>query len=146
MQLAPVLRLWGILPFLTFPVPHLRRKDHVVLVQVDGFLGAEPRVVHEREEGDESRPAWLLGARCVQQCSRLAWIRHASPVDLAGDLGRCPLECPDRVRLEVAEFDRVVHGVGQDCAVPPGGARGGVLAVQSVDGLIQHPAGSRSLG
>ena len=30
------------------------------------------------------------------------------------------------------QLDRVVHGVGQDDAVPPGGARGCVLAVQSV--------------
>ena len=144
-QLAPALRLWRILPLLTFLVPRLRRKDHVVLVQVDGFFGTQPRVVHHRQEGDEPWPAWLLGAPRVQQCPRLARIHHASPVNLAGYLRRGPLEYPDRIRLEVAELDRVVHGVSQDRAVPPSGARG-VLAVQPPGGLIQHPAGSRSLG
>src|SRR5258705_13420018 len=65
MQLAPVLSLWRTLPFLTVLVPRLRRKDHVVLVEVDGFLGTESRVVHHREEGDEPRSAGLLGVHCL---------------------------------------------------------------------------------
>jgi hypothetical protein len=75
-------------------------------VKVDRFLGAQPCVVHHREECDEPRTARLLGAHCVQQCSRLAWVDDASPVHLAGYLGRRPFECPDRVGVQKAELSR----------------------------------------
>jgi len=66
-QLAPVLVIQPVLLLLAALVPHLRRQDDVVGAQVDGFLGTEPGVVHDREEGDEPRPAGLLGAYGVEQ-------------------------------------------------------------------------------
>src|SRR5690348_6183072 len=63
-----------------------RRQDHVVGHEIDSFLGTEPGVVHDREEGDEPRPAWLLGAHCLQQRSRLMRVHDAPPVHLAGNL------------------------------------------------------------
>ena len=128
------------------PRPRSGREDQIVLAEVDGFLGTEPGVVHDREEGDEPWPAGLLGTDRGQQCSRLAWVHDASPVHLAGYLGRCPFEYPDRVRFQQAEFDRVVHGVGQDGAVPPGGARSGDLAIYGARGQIEHSSGHRGFG
>jgi hypothetical protein len=41
-----------------------QRKNHVVRLKIDRFLGTEPGVVHHREERDQPRSARLLGAHC----------------------------------------------------------------------------------
>jgi hypothetical protein len=69
-QLAPIL-IVGSAP---------RRQDHVLRSEVDRFLGAEPRVVQRREEGDEPRAARLLRSDCFQQCPCLVWVHNAAPV------------------------------------------------------------------
>jgi hypothetical protein len=46
-QLAPVVIVRGVMPFLTVFVPHLRWQHDVIMVEVDSFLRAKPCVVHD---------------------------------------------------------------------------------------------------
>ena len=124
----------------------MRRQDHIVPAEVDCFLGTEPGVVHDCEEGDQPRSAPLLSAHRLQQRSSLGWVHDAAPVHLTGDLGHCPLDPPDRVHLQQAQLDRVVHRIGQDGAVPSGRAGSRVLPVQSPRRLVKYPAGHRHFG
>src|SRR5699024_2853630 len=63
-------------------------KHEVMPVKVDRFLGAESRVVHHGEEGDQSRAGLVFGVlvsvlpHCMEQCSGLPWVDHTPPVDL----------------------------------------------------------------
>jgi hypothetical protein len=52
-------------------------------------------------------PAGLLGAYGIEQRPRLVGVDDASPIHLARDLGRRPLERPDRVRCEKAWYSLV---------------------------------------
>jgi len=113
-------------------------EDDVVRAEVDRFLRPQAGVVHDREECDEPRPAWLLGSHGLQECSRLPRVDDASPVHLAGDLGRGPLECSDGIGVEEAEFDGVVHRIGQDGAVSSCRAGGRVSAIESASCLLEH--------
>jgi hypothetical protein len=70
-QFAPVLVLGWVLPLLVFGVPYPGREDQVVGAEVDGFLGAEPGVVHHREERDQPWPVGLLGLHSIEQAR--AW-------------------------------------------------------------------------
>src|SRR5262249_14606101 len=73
-------------------------------------------------------------------------VHNAAPVHLEGNLGRRPLNRPDRVRVEKAQFHRVIRGIGQDRAVPASRARGRVLAVHQASRLDEHPPGGYGLG
>src|SRR5580693_7176709 len=92
-QLAPLVIVVCVLP-------NSGRKDDVIGMEIDRFLRPEPGVVHDREESDEHRSAWLLGTHRSQQLPRLTRVHDASPVDLAGDPRRSPFECPDWVGVE----------------------------------------------
>src|SRR5215470_8994551 len=91
-QLAPILVIRRVLPLMAFGVPSAGWQEHVVGAQIGGLFGTEPGVVHDREEGNEPWPAGLLGAHGVEERSRLAGVDDASPVHLARDLGRRPIE------------------------------------------------------
>src|SRR5215471_10486348 len=118
-------------------------------------LDASPVAARSTNAGSErSRPSRSTSQACGPMVSRFptrlahpsCWpsrsrpdTAEAAPVHLARDLGRRPLERPDRVRFEKAPLDRVVHGVGQDRAVPTAGARGCDLPIHRAGRVVKHP-------
>ncbi len=99
-QLAPLVIILCVLQFPVVLFGRLGRQDDVIRTQVDSFLRSEPGAIHQREEGDQPGPAWLLRSHRLQDCPRLLRVHDATPVHLAGDLWRGPLECPDGIAVE----------------------------------------------
>ena len=126
--------------------PLVGKVEQVAAAQVDGFLGAQSRVVQAAEERDHPLAARPRAGDGGEEPAGLVGVSHRTLVHGLQRPRPGLLDGLQRVGGQRVHLDGVLHRVGQDHALAVGGVGGGGGPVLLLADPVQDRAGQRRAG